>query len=231
MINSYDFEDGRLISPTDSGHKSEIVKDPSDPTNKMLAISSTDTSKTAVGYLNASITDSSPDSYEKKVSFSVNVPSVDNDGDGIYNEIAGDLLHATDNGTRIIFKCGVYVGSSESLRLVAVANVSGGVSESYTLQLWDLSDKPVITLADDLRYDSTYAIDTVFDLYDGVNVGVSVDGKELVWGDYVLSADGSTLNYDEKGGVMLKFAIAKRFVGTVCLDDIGAEFSDELVER
>ncbi len=238
VVNEYDFENGAgALAPSGTNLSMGVVTDPTNADNHMLSLSATDKSVTKTGYLDLLLSAQSPASVTKTLSFDWHIPSVDNNVNGVYNEIAGDLFHATDYSSQIIMKYSIYTGTAEVLRLVAVANVSGSISDSYNLYLYETQgtkEVAVATIATDLEYDTTYDFSVELDFSDGEQVIVYCGGDELLCGDYILKTDdgngGTVSAYVPEGGIMIKITQLKRFIGAVYHDNVRVEFSEELAE-
>ena len=234
VINSYDFESGSTtLSATGTNAKLEVVT--AGGANKMLSLSSSDPSKTATYYLTIPLTASSPKAEVKTIGFDLMIPSSDINGNDNYNEIAGDLFHATDNAAKAILKYGIYTGESEVLRLAAVAEENGSVSNSYSLFLYGQDDKPIgEAILKDIAYDELVIIEIELDLSDGEYVIVNVNGKTVAEGDLMWGTDdgdgGKISNYAPEGGIKIQITQLKRFVSATYHDNIFVEFSEEMAE-
>ena len=213
ITTNFDFENGATAPKPSNGanDKAEIVTDPTDSSNKMLSYEGLRTTSVSGQSIRLTASTASNPTAKKTVSFDFYIPSVDKDGDGVYNEYDGDLFTENNYGALMAFN--LFTGGKKFSDLRIIAEKSDdGIVKAFALSFNNGTDD---IGAYSLSFDTKYTVSVTYDLTATPTATVTLNGAE-----YKTSTNLYASSYAPDGGIAYDVASMKRTKGAVYFDNI-----------
>ena len=219
-VTTFDFEGGATApKPSNtSNDKAAIVTDPTNPTNKMLSYEGLRTDSVGGQSIRLDASEASSPAGKKTVSFDLYVPSVDKDGDGVYNEYNGDLFTENNYGALMAFNLLTGGKKFSDLRII-VEKSDDGIVKALALSFNNGTDD---VGAYSLSLDTKYTVSITYDFTGATPTAtVTLNGAR-----YMTSTNLYSSSYVADGGIAYDVTSMKRTKGAVYFDNITYTESD-----